>query len=217
MYDINDKGMWVNKKIIIGSQDLLTIIDGNNDFNQTWGRLFVEGIEGEASVEEIIKRINYLFNAPFGYKALTDEAHCDGHAEFKRFGEHCAIGSKGQKYHPSLLDVFLGVDERLMKGMTPHLISHSISTSPQFDSHIGNIIRRGIKRAFLCGWAFTHCVGDAACAYADQWVEEVYIVRDATRSVLVPGLPPLEIPQLMTDKLHLHGVKFVLAENLVVA
>lgn len=202
--------MWVREEMHIGATDALTTIDGNCDFTEEGGALYVKGIPGEADNDTVIQRIIQHHRLPFGYRAVTDEGHSDNHIETKMFGAHCVLGTPGQKIHPLLKEVYLAADERLMKGMSPHIISHSIATSPQFDSHIGMLRSRNIKRVFMDGWAFTHCVGDGAMSYADQWFE-VYIIRDATRSVP----PPYGLPEVMVEKLRIWKVKFVLSNQLV--
>lgn len=208
-----DKDMLVDEgkgKIVIGEDDVLVTIDGNNDFLLEDGALFVEGIEGEPSVKEMIRRINHHHSLPFGYKVVTMDAHCDDHIEFKKFSIHCLLGTQGQKYHKSLIYAYLNAHEILVKGMDINVIGHSVASSPQFVDHIGVLRYRNRKRIFLNGVAFNYCVGDSAMAYSSQ-LFEVFVIRDATRSVP----PPKGEPDVMEQKLKLSGVKFVFSDQLV--
>ena len=203
--------LFVKGQVTIDESCALTTIDGNCDFTMPWGKLFSEGIEGETKTEDIVTGINRIFHLPFGYRTFTDEKHSRRHTEFHRFGEHCVIGTDGQLYHPRLMGIYNQADEILIKGMDPHIIAHSISTSPQFPQHMDNLRFHKIKSMFVDGWKLTHCAGDAAMAYIDQWIENVYIIRDLTNSVP----PPYGDVELMIKKLRLSGVKFVNSDQLI--
>lgn len=201
------------EKIVIkkGEGNALAIIDGQNDFTRLDGALCVAGIEGEQDNYLIIKTIKALGKMPFDYLAVTEDKHPkEGHVEYGIFGKHCVTGSDGQKYQMYLADMYATADERLKKGMHPDLFSYSIVVSPQFAGHISNLRQRAIKRIFVTGWAFTHCVGESAIAYATQGFE-TYVVRDATRSVP----PPYGDSEAMDKKLDLYGVKLINSDQIV--
>ncbi len=197
------------EKIIIGVKDALTTIDGNRDFSYPDGALYFPGLDGEADDKEIIHTIHCSHMHQFGFKAVTDEGHPEGHVEFDKFGRHCVLGSPGQKYHEELVQDYLNADERLMKGMNRNVIGHSISMSPQFADHIGTLRQKQIENVYVNGYLLTHCAGDAALAYAEQWFN-VYIIRDGTRSA------PAQVGDLkaMEIKLRLNNVKYVFYDQL---
>jgi nicotinamidase-related amidase len=198
------KNMTKKIKIVKGEGNALGVIDGNNDFTHPKGALYVAGVDGEAKTVDIITRIRLLSMLKFDHVATTEDKHPDQHVEHAIFGPHCVQGKWGQGYHKDIDDIYQNADENLVKGEDPAIISYSISTSPQFAEHIAKLRKKGIKRIFLVGWAFTHCVGESAIAYAAQGFE-VYVVRDATASVA----PPYGDPDAMTKKLALYGVKLV--------
>lgn len=193
------------KKIVIGQTDALIIVDGQDDFIQKDGALYVAGVSGENDNEYILSKITReLFYKPFGYKILTADKHPEVHVEHQIFGKHCVSRTNGQRLDIQLF-VFNRqkmVDELIEKGQHPEIISYSIVTSPQFSEHIANLRKKDIKRVFLVGWAYTHCVGESAIAYANQGFE-TYVIRDLTRSVP----PPYGDPKKMKKKLALYGVK----------
>ncbi|MFC1598627.1 isochorismatase family protein [Patescibacteria group bacterium] len=197
-------------KIVSGEGNALIVIDGNRDFTDPDGALYVEGVDGEASTMDIISRIRLLsYPRPFDYLATTEDKHPKNHIEHAIFGPHCVKGTWGQDIHGDLIDVYDKADEKLVKGEDPAIISYSISTSPQFAKHIAKLRKKFIKRIFLVGWAYTHCVGESAIAYAAQGFE-VYVIRNATASVA----PPYGDPEAMTKKLELYGVKLVNIEDI---
>jgi len=191
-------------KIVKGEGNALIVIDGQNDFTDPKGTLYVAGVEGESVTEKIISNIRVLKMHPFDHLATTEDKHPVQHVEHEIFGPHCVQDTWGQNYHPHLLETYKLSDERLVKGLDPNIFSYSICTSPQFAAHIATLRKKGIKKVFVVGWAFTHCVGESAIAYAAQGFE-TYVVRDATASVA----PPYGDPEAMTQKLKLYGVKLV--------
>ena len=172
--------------------NVLVVIDGQNDFILETGKLFVAGISGELSNYEIIDKINDLAILPYDFIITTEDMHPQEHIEFQKFGEHCLVDSFGQKYHEQLMGVWIIAYENLVKGMDSAVESYSVCTSPDFVEHIKMLKEVGVKRVFLCGWAYTHCVGESAISYADEGFE-VYVIRDATRSVPPPYGEPEEM------------------------
>lgn len=196
--------------IRIGATDALVVIDMQKDFGEKDGALYVKGVPGELSMPEVTHHCCELVEQSFGDKTGSLDVHQPGHIEETIFGPHVQEGKPGAEPLPELKEFY---DRRyfeiLVKGLQKAVISHSVSTSPGWASHLSLLRRKGIKRIFLCGLAYTHCVGDSAIAYAQQGFE-VYIVRDATRSVA----PPYGDPELMKKKLALFGVTEIVADDL---
>lgn len=190
------------EKIVIGPQDALAVIDAQNDFVNPMGKLYVAGVSGEPDNRAIIARIRVLNEKPFGFRFSTRDMHPAGHVEFAIFGEHCLQDSEGARYPFSLLDVLQVFNGELIKGGNEAIISYSVVTSKGFGEHIARLRDEGIKRVHLTGWAYTHCVGESAIAYACQGFE-TFVIRDLTRSVP----PPYGDPEKMRQKLELYGVK----------
>ena len=188
----------------MGSKDALVIIDGQIDFVVHTGALYVSGVDGEPSKVNVLLNIRELDAQPFDYRVTTEDKHPPGHIEFSVFPPHCEEGAPGQKYMDSLQGLYERCDENLVKGDDVNIIAYSIATSEEFANHIGRLRAKGIKRVFVTGWAYTHCVGESAIAYASQGFE-TFVVRDATRSVA----PPYGDPKVMKQKLALYGVKEV--------
>lgn len=199
----------MKKKIVINNQDALVIIDGQNDFIEEDGALYVAGVDGELPNEEIIARIKEIFQLPFGYKTASKDKHLDRHIEHEIYGRHCARYTKGQLSHKKLRHLYQNADDVLEKGMHPAIISYSVATSPDFPDHIEIIRQKKIKRIFIVGWAFTHCVGESAIDYARQGFD-VYVIRDLCRSVP----PPHGDPETMIKKLELYGVKLIYSKDI---
>jgi len=191
-------------KIVVTKKDALTIIDGQNDFVFINGALYVSGVEGESDNIYIVTRLGRLWQLSFGYKTKTRDIHPEKrHVEYDIFGRHCVEDTKGAEYYSPLEYVTPGPDEDLVKGLNSDLISYSIEASPAFPEHTKALREKSIERVFLAGWAFRHCVAEAAIVYAIQGFE-VYIIRDCTRSVA----PPYDKPE-MDEILKLRGVKLI--------
>lgn len=196
--------------IRIDPTDALVVIDMQNDFGEKNGALYVSGAPGEVSMEEVIHHCVELTKQPFGLKEGSCDEHCPNHVEEKIFGPHVLKGTHGAEPLAEMKDYYEALGAKvLVKGGEWAMISHAVSTSPKWAAQLALLRRVGIKRVFLCGIAYTHCVGDSAIAYAQQGFE-VYVVRDATRSVA----PPYGDPELMRKKLELFGVTEILAADL---
>lgn len=189
--------------IKIGKGDALVVIDAQNDFVSQSGALYVSGIGCEPSSEYVLQAIIKLASLPFVYRATTEDDHPPGHIEFSTFPPHCVCETSGQKYVFALEKMYECADENITKGLDKETIGHSVVVSIDFPGHLSRLRVKEIKRIFVVGWAYTHCVGESAIAYASQGFE-VYVVRDATRSV-----PPEHggNPEVMKQKLALYGVK----------
>jgi len=202
----NDMG----NSIKINQQDAFVLIDGQNDFIRKDGALYVAGVKGELANEEMIRKIVALFRRPFGHRTASKDKHPNKrHIEYGIYGKHCAKDTLGQQAHDDLRYIYCAIDDELEKGMRLALISHSAAFSPKFGKHIAALRQKKIKRIFLAGWAFTHCVGESAIAYAIQGFE-VYVVRNLCRSVP----PPYGNPQLMKRKLKDYGVKLINSDQI---
>jgi len=199
-----------NDKIVIGNNDALAVIDMQNDFICEDGALYVAGVEGEMSMEAVVINTKITNSLPFGLRITTGDGHPYNHIEFGIFGKHCVDGLIGENPHREVFDIYYHADMNLSKGEDADVIAYSISTSRQYASLIKKLREKQIKRIFLCGLAYTHCVGESAIALAAQGFE-VYVVRDATRSVP----PPYGDPEKMAQKLALYGVKEVTTDQLV--
>lgn len=189
--------------IVIGGTDALIVVDMQNDFARPTGALYVAGVPGEVSDEQLVANILYLSNKPFGSRITTEDCHPENHIEASIFQAHCVQGTKGQDYVSELENLYVEAGSNVYKGVEAALIAYSVATSGDFAGHISDLRSWGFKRIFVVGLAYTHCVGESAIAYASQGFE-VYVVRDATRSV-----PPEHggNPEVMKQKLALYGVK----------
>ncbi len=195
-----------------GGGDALIIIDPQNDFVRKDGALYVAGIPGELPNRQVIRNIKSLTWKPFDWKVVSADQHpVDQHVEYRIFrGKHCVVGTEGASFVKEL--AFLGGLGWcvLTKGQEPGIISYSIVTSPGFPYFIDQMRLLEIKRVFVVGWAYTHCVGESAIAIASQGFE-TFVVRDATRSVP----PPFGNPEAMDQKLTLYGVKKIYVEDII--
>ena len=203
----------MSETIYIGATDAHGVIDGNNDFVDEKGALYVSGVEGEllsnTAVAGVITEVHKL---PFGYRFASVDRHpADEHIEYDRIVRHCVEGTWGAEVYPDLTSVYNSINLLLPKGMDPNIISFPISTSPLFVYHVGEMRRLGIKRVFLGGFAFNFCVGESAIVYADQGFE-TYVVRNATRSV-----PPEQGGDVerMNNRLKYASVKLIKSDRLV--
>lgn len=188
--------------IIIGGTDTLVVVDMQNDFARPDGALYVAGIPGEVNDEQLVANILYLSNKSFGYRVTTEDCHPEFHMEFEIFPKHCVGGTIGQKYVDVLKGLYGEFGNHVFKGKHASVIAYSVAASDSFSTHIYLLRWSKIKRIFVVGLAYTHCVGESAIAYASQGFE-TYVVRDATRSVP----PPYGDPDKMAQKLALYGVK----------
>lgn len=192
------------QKIVICATDAAVIVDGENDFAHRKGALYSRGFPGEASDKPIAKRIVLLIGKAFGYRIATFDIHpASGHIEFEKYGKHVIEGTWGAEYIDELKPLLPLMDFISYKGEDPALISLSIAVSASFGKMIGEMRARGIKRVFLVGWKYTHCLGLSAIAFATQGFE-VYVVRDATNSVSAEFGGD---PERMKKQLALDGVK----------
>lgn len=196
-----------NIQIRSGKGNALTIIDPQIDFAYSAGGLYVRGIPGESSPREVRKYVILLCSLhpfPFDYLAVSEDEHPKNHIEFFTHPEHCLKDTPGQKFYGGLGFLREEADERIIKGADPKIIAYSITTSPAFPNHITRLREKNIQRVFLAGWAYTHCVGLSAIAYAQEGFE-TFVIRDATLSVP----PPHGDPNKIKDMLHAKGVREV--------
>lgn len=207
--------MVLKDRIRVTSDDLLAIIDYQNDFAKKDGALYVKGVKGEPTMLQVFERLAQLLAMFYCAIVSRDNHPAEGHAEYKIFGRHCVKDSKGAQLCQELENLLVGHINAanqvfdLPKGENPYLFSYSVATSPKFPELIEQMRESGIKRVFLCGLAYTHCVGESAIAFATQGFE-TYVVRNATCSVP----PPHGDPDAMDQKLALYGVKLVRAQQL---
>lgn len=187
----------------------LIIIDPQMDFVDENGALYVAGVPGEndnATIIRLIKRIDQL---PWKHRAVTKDQHPENHIEFPDYGVHCWAGRQGESFQPDL-QFFIEKAEVYCKGTDPDIVALSIGNGVQFGDHVRKLRAEKIKKVFLCGWAYTHCVGESAIDYAKQNFE-VFIVRDCTNSVITP----FRDVETMDQKLELYNVKLITSDQLV--
>lgn len=200
--------------VMEGGGDAIIAIDMEDDFVNKDGALPVGGIKGEPSMEEVINTIKKVFSLLFDHKAASQDSHVEDHIEFELFGKHCPIGEPGEQFCDRLRKLLKkdGV-ELITKGMDKAVMSYSIMTSHVFAKHITILRAKGIKRVFLVGLALNYCVIESAVAYAIQRFE-VYIIRDATRSVPPPYGDEQKIVEM---KAEAYKIKFIDSDQLVAA
>lgn len=73
--------------------DAIVIVDPNNDFSNEKGSLYVKGVLGERSNEDVNQGIKDFWKQPFGYKVISLDAHHEGHYEFEKYGVHALINT----------------------------------------------------------------------------------------------------------------------------
>lgn len=181
----------------------LIVVDMQNDFVREDGALYVAGVRGEPSMNEVVGNINALIQMDFVRVVFTQDWHPIGHVEFSVFGEHCVANTFGAE----IFDGVKGAKDCqtvsfLKKGRDPATVGFSVAMSDNFSAHINGLRHVGIKRILVAGLAYTHCVGETAISYAQQGFE-TYVILGATRSVP----PPYGDHKKMDRKLALYGVK----------
>ena len=204
------------EKIFIkeGEGDAVSVIDMEKDFVDEDGALHVAGIEGEPSMDEVVDNTEKILGLPFDHKAASQDSHPEGHIEFGLFGKHCPAGEPGEQFCDRLKGLLRadGV-ELIVKGMDKAVVSYTVMTSHVFAGHITTLRKKGIKRVFLVGLALNYCVIESAVAYALQGFE-VFIVRDATRSVP----PPYGAgPEVINMKMKAYGIRYIDRDQLISA
>jgi len=190
--------------ILIGKEDALVVVDMQNDFLRPDGALYVSGLDGEPTPKELLDNVSALIRLQFGFLIVTADEHpFNQHVEYAIFGKHCVKGSLGSGICEELLPALKEhqPDYFITKGENPDIVAYSVATSSKFNELIGMLRKKGIKRIFVCGLAYTHCVGESAIAFASQGFQ-TYVVHNATRSVA----PPYGDPQRMGQKLDLYNV-----------
>jgi nicotinamidase/pyrazinamidase len=172
------------EKIVINSKDTLGVIDMQVDFFfKKGGKLYVGGAKGEACAEEVLCNIKKLARYPFGFIFTSEDDHPLNHCEHEIFPEpHCVSGTEGQLFVNLLEDLYAEAQMNLVKGQNQYIISYTIATSPMFPLLVQKMKLGGVKRIFIAGLAYDYCVGESAVDLVGQGFE-VYVVRDATRSV----------------------------------
>lgn len=96
------------------------------------------------------------------------------------------------------------------KGMDPKCDSYSaVADNLGRSTGLGKLMYgNGVRRVFVDGLAYTHCVGWTALGLAARGFE-VYLTKDATRSVPIPGLE-----EAMDDDLVKAGVRIIQSSQL---
>lgn len=204
------------KKIQIrsGEGNALVVVDPLLDFANSGGRLYVAGVPGESKPREVRKYAILLCSLhpfPFDYLAVGEDLHPKGHIEFLTHPEHGLEETRGQRYFPGLGGLYELADERVFKGMDPNEIAYAMSTSPYWPFHLSRLRERKIRKVFLIGWAYTHCVGLSAIAYVQEGFE-TFVIRDATLSVPPPHGDPEKMREMLHDaevrEIYLRDIEF---------
>src|SRR5271170_3275764 len=181
------------------SRDVLVVMDVQNDFCPG-GALAIADGDG---VIEVILRV-----APrFEHIVLTQDWHPVNHHSFAsahegkrpfesielRYGmqtlwpDHCVQGTRGVAFHPSL---YLPQAELILrKGFRLDIDSYSafFENDRLTPTGLAGYLReRGLRRVFLAGLAYDHCVGYSALDARSLGLEAV-IVRDACRAIDLDG------------------------------
>lgn len=124
--------------------------------------------------------------------------------------KHGPCGSEEAELHPALRH--LGFRLVLIKGFDPKCDSYSgvrdnLGRSTGFAEQLKE---NGVRRVFLDGLAFTHCVGLTALDLAgDAAGFQAFVIKDATRSVPIPGLE-----EKMTRRLETAGARIIASDQL---
>ena len=172
----------------------LIIIDMQNDFC-TGGALAVK--DGE----KIIQRINDA-QKEFKTIILTQDWHPQEHSSFAsnhgaepytniemEYGsqilwpDHCVQGSTGANFHRDLNTN--KSDLILRKGSNPKIDSYSAFFENDKNTTTGlegYLIKKDIKRLYLCGLAFDYCVFYSALDGANLGFE-VFVFKDLTKAI----------------------------------
>jgi nicotinamidase/pyrazinamidase len=180
-------------------QDVLIVIDVQNDFCPG-GALAVA--DGDAVIEPI-----HRVAAKFEHIVLTQDWHTAGHASFASahpgkkpfeqievsygmqtlWPDHCAQGSRGAEFHPSLQ--LTRAELILRKGFRPQIDSYSAffeNDRTTATGLAGYLRERGLTRVFLAGLAYDFCVGYSALD-ARRLGFEAFVLRDACRAIDLNG------------------------------
>jgi nicotinamidase-related amidase len=194
----------------IGPGDAFMVVDMNKDMLFENGKLFVRGLPGEPSPQELVRLILEIDRLPFIFTFVVSDMHPPGHIESRIYREHSVKGTSGQEWPDELKELFERADFHLIKGMERELISVPLYTSRDFFRLIPLLRQRGIERIFSAGIAYDHCLGESAIALALQGFK-VFVIRDATRSVP----PPHGKAESMEKKLKLYKVKEIFSKRLL--
>ena len=181
--------------------DALLVIDVQNDFIPG-GALEVAG------GHEVVPVCNALMDR-FDVVVFSQDWHCPGHLSFASSHEgkspydstqmpygdqtlwpdHCIQGTSGSSFHADL-----SIPDRVRvvrKGFRKDIDSYSAffendqTTPTGLEGYLKDI---GVRRVFVCGLAFDFCVRFTAVdAKVKCGFDEVVVVKDATRSVGLPG------------------------------
>jgi nicotinamidase-related amidase len=196
------------EKIVIDKTDALVVVDMQKDFLLKTGALYVKGVGEEPSVEELICKIKKLSKLPFSFVVVSKDMHPGNHIEFGTLDPYCVFGTEGVCLHRKIEGAFSrNATIYTNKGDYSDVVSLSIASSDQFSHQLGYLREKKVKRIFLTGVAYNFCVGESAIDYARQGFE-VYVIRDATRSVPLPK-GNLGSAENMDQKLKAYGVKLI--------
>jgi nicotinamidase/pyrazinamidase len=197
-------------RILVGPHDAFMVVDMNQDMLFENGKLFVRGLPGEPSPQELVRLILELDRLPFIFTFVVSDMHPPGHIESKIYREHANEGTPGQEWPAELKEMYAQADFRLIKGMEKDIVSVPLYTSQDFFRLIPLLRKYVIKRIFCAGIAYDYCLGESAIALSQQHFP-VFVIRDACRSVP----PPNGEADTMKKKLKLYGVTEISSARLI--
>lgn len=124
--------------------------------------------------------------------------------------DHAALGTSEAALHTAMERPRFAYREVLVKGTDPLCDSYSAVSDNRGRSTglAGRMWANGVRRVFLDGLAYTHCVGWTALDFAKRGFV-VFVIKDATRSVPIPGAE-----EAMDDALVKAGVHIITSAQL---
>ena len=206
--------------------DALLVIDVQNDFIPGGALEVAEG-------HEVVPVCNALMER-FDVVVFSQDWHCPGHESFASshqgkspydsiqmpygdqtlWPDHCVQDTSGSEFHADL-----SIPDRVRvtrKGFRKTIDSYSAffendqTTATGLEGYLKDI---GVRRVFVCGLAYDFCVRFTAVdAKVKCGFDEVVVVKDATRSVGLPGTV-----EAADEGMKEAGVKVVDSGSLVAA
>ena len=150
----------------------------------------------------------HIVSKSFGLEDLKSYLAGVPRQEQTLWPKHAVSGTPGAKLHPALRG--LRFQEIIFKGQDARCDSYSAvrDNLGRPTGLVGLLMESEIRRVFVDGLAYTHCVGWTALDLAAAGFE-TFVIRDATRSVPIPGLE-----DEMTRQLLAAGVRLIDSDQL---
>jgi len=199
-----------NVKIRLTNLDAVVSVDGQNDFADPHGALYVAG------AEEILESgANFLERFSEDGRIVTGCWHDSNHRSFKEFGgtwpAHCVKFTWGAEQHPKLNRVTYRM--LIRKGVDDSVESYGAAYDANGESNglVEYLIEQDKHRVFVFMLAFDFCVGETAFQLAHKGFE-VYVVADLTKAIGidVEGGNSIDV---MIARLQSVGVKFIISDQ----